>query len=252
MMEYTVWNPGGNVTVFGSLSAGADPAEWGLALLKAEPRAEQAGFLRHDLPDCDVRLDMAGGEFCGNATLSSAAECAMNEGQAVGSRKTVLVSCSGYDRIISVELTRESETRFRGSLRMPEPLGLTDCHGYPAVLLPGIAHVIVEGPEGSPDPETVIRDWCTELGAEALGILFFDRKTCSLIPYVFVKKLGCIYRENACASGSCAVGFYLAKEAGTEVSALLKQPAGTIRIGARPDGTVVLEGSSEYLYRKRL
>lgn len=247
MMDYTVWNPGGNVTVFGNLPRGGNPAELGRALLDAEPRAEQAGFLRYDLPSCDVRLDMAGGEFCGNASLSAAAEFAMLQGLPAGGRRTVRLSCSGVDRNLDVELERIGESLFLGSLEMPAALDIRDFHGYPAVILPGIAHVIAECPEGSISPETLLRDWCSELDAEALGILFLDRERGTMVPYVYVKAVDSICRESACASGSCAVACHLAKESGGRVTAELLQPGGSITVTAVPDGPVLLTGRTEFL-----
>ncbi len=252
MTDYTIWDPNGNITVFAGLDRAADTAACGKALLEAEERAEQAGFLSYDETGCDVRLYMAGGEFCGNATLSAAAEYAKKTGLSVGTGRNVKVICSGCEEAIDVELVRESERLFEGRLKMPAPVDFKQFNGFPAVIFPGIGHVIVEGAKADFDAKAVIRGWCSDLGTEALGILLFDREEDTLEPYVYVKKLGSIYRENACASGSSAVGYYLAKNAGAPVSVKLKQPGGVLGITVDQDGNIFLEGKTEYLGKKTL
>ena len=251
MRDYTVWNPSGNVTVFGTLCPGESAAAVGAALLAAVPAAEQAGFLRYDMPGCEVRLDMAGGEFCGNATLSAAAQYARDNKLPVGSSETVRISCSGVNKVLTVALERLSEDEFRGTVEMPEPLALrlpdhTICP-YPAVLLPGIGHVIVEGPERLFDPQAVIRSRCDSLQQEALGILFYDAAACSMVPYVYVKAGDTLFLDGACASGTAALGYYLACKSGSKFQGEIRQPRGTLSVEATAAGRILLTGTTAYM-----
>ena len=245
MNGYSLWNPTGNLTVFSSLPEGTNPAELGKKLLSLEPGAEQAGFLSFEEEDCDVRLTMAGGEFCGNASLSAAAEFALNNDLSIGSKDIVTLRCSGVKGAFSVEISREGENSFRGTLAMPSPLGFLKDFPHHAVVFPGITHIILEAAESSLDARSVIRQWCRECNAEALGILFYERAQQKLTPYVYVQAMDSLFRENACASGTAAVGYYLACSEGKEVSAVIKQPGGSLMVTADPGGRILLTGSTQ-------
>ena len=75
--RYCLLDPTGNITILAGLPVGPEQRNDlpGIAasLMEKEPSAEQVGFLGPGDGNCDLSLTMAGGEFCGNATMSAAA-----------------------------------------------------------------------------------------------------------------------------------------------------------------------------------
>ena len=68
-IHYVLMNPCGNRTVLVETPvAGKDYKKIATALMKKEPTAEQVGFLEMG-ENGNYILKMAGGEFCGNATM---------------------------------------------------------------------------------------------------------------------------------------------------------------------------------------
>ena len=74
-MNYIVANPTGNITVLVTDHVDMkDRNEVTRAMFEAVPTCEQVGYVVAPLSaNADVRLEMMGGEFCGNASLSTAA-----------------------------------------------------------------------------------------------------------------------------------------------------------------------------------
>ena len=78
-IRYRILDPNGNITVLVESAVPVEKqpssAEW---IMQQHPEVEQVGFVRFlDItPDSDgihAELRMTGGEFCGNASLSTAA-----------------------------------------------------------------------------------------------------------------------------------------------------------------------------------
>ena len=81
-IEYRVFDPTGNITALVETAVDvADQPAVASLVMDAEPDVEQVGFVRFldeaegaaQAGRADVRLRMAGGEFCGNATMCAAA-----------------------------------------------------------------------------------------------------------------------------------------------------------------------------------
>ena len=66
--------------------------------------------------------------------------------------------------------------------------------------------------------------------------LFLDGEgdTRRLVPLVYVPKAGTTFWESSCASGSSAVGMWLAHEAGAPIKVDLVQPGGTLGVSRDP------------------
>jgi len=74
-LHYVLMNPSGNRTILVETPvAKKDYKKIATGLMKAEPTAEQVGFLDITGPDA-YKLTMAGGEFCGNATMCTRVLC---------------------------------------------------------------------------------------------------------------------------------------------------------------------------------
>ena len=79
-IDYCVLDPTGNITILvtSSVPVHLQP-QIASQLMNLEPEAEQVGFLSRD-DSCDIALRMAGGEFCGNASMCAAVYAASEAG----------------------------------------------------------------------------------------------------------------------------------------------------------------------------
>ena len=191
-MKYYLFDPTGNITV---LVDGDFPAD---EIMKLEPACEQVGYISNK-DGYDISIRMAGGEFCGNASMCAA--------YLTGKKNSRIF----FEGTGPVEATIDGK---RGSVRMPRPLEITTLNGYPLVRFKGIDHVIVENRELDP---ALIKDWCT---AEAMGFMYLDGD--SMKPLVYVKGADTLFWENSCGSGTSAVGEYRGKKVS------LTQPCGRV------------------------
>lgn len=232
LIRYRRADPSGNITglVESPVSASLRPlvAAQVMALC---PDMEQLGFVSH-CGDADIRLDMSGGEFCGNATLCAAALELMRRNMDSG---TVAVSVSGAEKPLSVDVKKVSQGEYRGRVDMPLPKAVEDRTlpgglSLPVVEFPGISHVIVRGEIGDEQAAELIASWCDALEAEALGIMLFDEEAMTLRPLVWVPGSGTLFWERSCASGSSALGAWLALRDAFSRRIVLRQPGGEIAV----------------------
>ena len=71
-VEYCVLDPTGNITILVTTPVPvALQPRIAAELMRIIPESEQVGFLSQD-DSCDIALRMAGGEFCGNASMCAA------------------------------------------------------------------------------------------------------------------------------------------------------------------------------------
>ena len=214
--------------------------------------AEQAGFLEPaTIPGARMRLQMAGGEFCGNAAMSLAACLAREAGMTEGE---ILIEVSGAHGPVACRVRREGGA-YLCALGMPLPVALETVCGFPVVRLPGIAHAVVEGAEV--DAPALVRRIADETGEDAAGVILFSRDKMEIRPLVYVRSAGTLVWERGCGSGTAAVGAFLALKRDADVDVALLQPGGVIRARASCRGgfvaslaiegrvRIVAEGSAE-------
>lgn len=270
-LEYRVFDPTGNITAL--VETQVDPADQPAAaswIMAQNPEVEQVGFVTFaaagagaPVADVPVSLRMAGGEFCGNATMCSAAlYMIVND---MPGEANVKVRVSGTKDPLDVRLVRRDAVSFDAAVTMPPAVGIdelklsdgmlpgNDVLRLPVVRMEGIAHVIIEPDSGffglkddSALAETLLRGWCGVLGAECLGMMFLDegKGVRALTPLVYVPGADTMFWENSCASGSAAAGMYLAAKEGEPVDVTFSEPAGSLRVTSDPDsGRTVLYGS---------
>ena len=241
-VRYALLDPTGNTTILVETPVSpADQPRIAAALMEQEPSAEQVGFLT--VREDGVSLRMAGGEFCGNAAMSAAALLAIDRGLSEGA---FTVAVSGAEEPVPVEVYRQPDGSFRGTVTMPRPLSLggerlPDGSLRPVVRFGGITHVILDTAPDRAGAEAAARAWCGALRAEALGLMFLDRDAGTLAPLVYVPAADTLFWENSCASGTAAVGAWLFTETGTGRIAL-RQPGGTLTAEAA-DGCLRLTGT---------
>lgn len=252
MPRYSIFDPTGNITalVEGEVPVPDQPAAAAL-IMRRHPELEQVGFVR------GAGLRMAGGEFCGNASMCAAALLFMRAGQDSGE---VRLSVSGASEPVAVRLRREAPERFRAELRVPPALKITEAElafeglrgPLPLVRMEGITHLAV-GPE-SPffallrdraRAERAIRSFCETLRADGLGLLFLEGQR--MTPLVYVPGSGTTFWENSCASGSAALGMLSSAKSGAASELTLRQPGGVLRVRSVPSGDTWLCGEVRFL-----
>lgn len=266
-VTYSLFDPTGNITILVETPVPEeDQPSVAAALMKAETSVEQVGFVSAP-PDfsCDIDLRMAGGEFCGNATMCAAVLAVMRSGKTPkqGDPIGVTVRSSGASGPVTVALKAESDTAYYGSVIMPQPRSIDDApftvtgDGRKPVIVrfDGIAHVILERPapegeRGRSRAEALARSWCEALGTDAIGILFFERHKLRLTPLVYVPAVGTVCWESACGSGTTAIGAYMADRTGKPVDITLKEPGGSLNILSLDGRTLQMSGTVKSLEQK--
>ncbi len=198
--------------------------------------AEQVGFVEPaENPAAVARLQMMGGEFCGNASMSLAAHIALRRGYR---REHVIpLEISGAEGIVNVRIRPEGGAyRCRVDMPLPEYVGMRSFRcgdeslELPIVRLPGIAFAILEAPISEDDALRHVRHWCVETDSDAFGILLpgpegFGR---SIRPLVYVRATDSVVWEHGCGSGTSALGAWLALRVGETIEADIAQPGGVI------------------------
>lgn len=235
-LQYSIWDPTKNITLLVSTPVPrAKQPDVAAALMAAQPPVEQVGFLEEAaLPGAAVRLQMMGGEFCGNASMSTAAFIAKRDGLNGGA---VPLEVSGYAGLLHCGLTIRDGDMY-GTVAMPLPekvssVGLDGVGEVPAVFFAGIVHCIVPAHAMTRQmADEAIRPLCSALNADACGILLYDEADSAFTPLVYVAETGTAVWESGCGSGSAAIASYLAAQAGDSRSADLRQPGGAITAAA--------------------
>lgn len=251
-IRYCVMDPTGNTTILVETPVPVlQQPSIAARLMELLPEAEQVGFLSLE-KDCDIALRMAGGEFCGNASMCAAAYAVMN-GLAGG--KDVTLHVSGAVGSVRAEVKNVDEGVFDGTVDMPRPLAiekvvLPGAGELPVVRFDGIVHIILENLLPRDQAESYVRTWCRYLHADAAGLMFFEREKGNLTPLVYVPAADTLFWESSCASGTSAVGAFLADEAGESVTVKLHQPGGSLTVEASGKGELRLSGRVRFLGRK--
>ena len=232
-----VADPAGNITLFVKNNiAKCDRVSVANQLL-GNPlwKAEQVGFIAEPQMGGTGRLEMMGGEFCGNAMRSFGYYLASEQHMTKGSMQ---VEISGSTKLHSVDFDIE---KHRAMAEMPVPMGMNSViipgvGILPVVEMEGITHVIAEGESPSETFTTqVLRFFYQKQGdnrdqnhtPEALGIMYADGL--HMNPVVYVAATDSLVYENSCGSGSIAYAYYRAEDmmTGTRHERIV-QPGGVI------------------------
>ncbi len=263
-IKYHIFDPTGNITALVETPVDVEEQP-GLAerIMEKHLQVEQVGFVRKfngEEKGFDMELRMAGGEFCGNASMCAAVWYTeqTDKGDDAHGQKTerkqaekVVLRVSGATGPVEVQLSKAAGNYYSTAIRMPQALDITGktfsaatlTEELPVVRLEGISHIIIEsGPlysrlmDDREAAEKTVREWCGQLNAEGLGLMFLQKETEEyvLTPLVYVPGSGTVFWENSCASGSCAAGMYLATQSGQKVDVTLREPGGALRVVCDP------------------
>lgn len=242
-LRYLIYDPTHNITLLVETPVPRPQhAAVALDLMRQFPEVEQVGFLEPAPPPALLHLQMMGGEFCGNATMSTACYLAERDGLGDGCFSLPL-SVSGAGTMVC-RLERRGDD-CRGTVSMPLPTAVSfeslpvQEAPVPTVRFPGITHCILPAADWTrQQAQDAIRPLCRALKADACGLLLFDDKALSFSPLVYVSSTDTAVWESGCGSGSAALGCYLASQ-GRTGQFPLHQPGGTISVQAQWDGHAI-------------
>lgn len=219
-------NPSGNITLFV-----LDPVPPGdragiSARLMSGSDIEQVGFVCPPVQGGAGRLEMAGGEFCGNATRAFG----MLTAESLGGPAQVRVEVSGCSHPVTVDVDLAGRT---ARAQMPLPRSVRRREGLGTLVdLVGIAHFVVEDVPPSLDFFQRVEPLFQDIpGLDAYGVIFLDTAKGAMTPLVKVPAAGTLVWEGSCGSGSLAAAAAQSQNApdGPFVRDYV-QPAGTIQV----------------------
>ena len=234
-------DPAGNITVFV-----LDPIEKAQRAAIAEQimaipflKAEQVGYACPPEDGVDGRMEMMGGEFCGNATRAYGMYIARQKGGA----SEVKLRVSGCDHVVTAQVDLEAGTA-RAEMPCPCSVQRITVNGHEGTLvdLTGIAHFVVEGAAPSEEFFRAVEPVFSGIaGLDACGVIFLDTETHRMTPLVKVIETNSLVWEGSCGSGSvaCAVAQSEGMQSGG-FSCEYTQPAGKVRASVeRQNGKVI-------------
>jgi diaminopimelate epimerase len=222
-IPFHVYWPGGNTTAL--VSDSFPRSQYGAiarAIIHSDPTIEQVGFLEPpaDSSRADLRLQMMGGEFCGNATRSAAYVAFKKTG-----KQYVTVESSGVDYLVPGHVTEGSS-----SIILPSSFvqGVKKTQEATVVDLQGIRHVVFPvGFDAKQSKEQLLQAHKDDY--PAVGIIFVSESQglLSIDPFVWVRETDTFVHETACGSGSIAVAAALSKQTEDNTNRIV-QPSGEI------------------------
>lgn len=195
--------------------------------MRQQPDVEQVGFI--EAPMCSqavARLQMMGGEFCGNATCALGWVLAKK-----GDFQSGIIEVSGRQEPVLVSVIAD-----KVKMEIPIKCSLSSIKnpsGKTIIELEGITHVICNHPPPLND-RAEARRVLDDLGLtsrKAAGVLYTEpyKDGIAMTPIVWVRDTNSLVKEGACASGSICVAMWRAAISGEESADLpIYQPSGSI------------------------
>ena len=250
LIDYIVADPTGNITVLVTSEVASEKRkEVVLQMFRDVPTCEQVGFIA-PVSRGRIRLEMMGGEFCGNATISAAAyQASLDDVDAA----RIIVESSGVPDPVEVSVKRNAGSdSYVGTLEMSMPAmtyydyncGDGSTIKLPVVHLEGISHMLIPQALLSDEAMTSeIKAIAANFDSPAFGMLKYGKTSdgINIRPLVYVAGSDTLVWENGCASGSMAVAYFNYLENDSPVNHI-SQPGGVITIEFR-DGRLFLTGN---------
>ncbi len=206
-----VADPAGNITILVTTPVPAEkiPAISNILLKIPRYKAEQVAFLVPAQMGAQGRIQMMGGEFCGNATRSFGYLLSRN---LPDKPKTVYVEISGAATPLTVEIDHKNRTaQAQMPLLLKRHIIEFNQKSYSAMEFDGIVHLIVNGKAETDEFVTRLIDKTREIvKSDAYGVMFLSGN--NMTPVVYVCETDSLIWEGSCGSGSMAAAAYLALE----------------------------------------
>jgi len=194
--------------------------------MKKFPNVEQVGFINLDPQNAE--LQMAGGEFCGNATRSTAWQVLQ------GTPSEIAIKVSGVREKLRAGVNTDGSAWAQMPI-YPDLQKITQSEeGYDIVEMEGITHVLV--PDNytnfsSTDLKQMAFQLLQRLGLDqsvpSAGVIFIQKtsEVFQIRPVVWVRGIQTLFYETACGSGTTAVGLVEALKARQSIKIPVLQPS---------------------------
>lgn len=225
-INYVYVNPGGNPTVLVLTSVKrSQQVKIARRIMSKVSTCEQVGFIeRAKNPKAECRLQMMGGEFCGNALRAVAAWLADSKKKDFSKKVyTFWIETSGMDKLISIAAKVNSANKvifaqaeipiatdkfvLAKTIDINEkqvPAYLVDLDGISFLLLSEIYY------KNNINYNDIFRKLYSQkiFKSDAAGLIYYTQlksDSFSIKPVVYVKNTRTIVKETSCASGSMAL-----------------------------------------------
>lgn len=217
-------------------------------ILNSFPSVEQVGFYEKTSVK-NARLEMAGGEFCGNALRSLAFLLLENR---VGQMN---IATSGVSTPLKTGIRIPNSSYAQMPVLRPFESVVKVTDDLTQVTLSGITHLITPDTVSSAENElkTRAKNILETRGllttSPAAGVMFLSERNgqYSIRPVVWVRDIQTLFLETACASGTTAVGLWTAMQSKENITKLsVKQPSGLcLTITVEKDSKGFIDASIE-------
>ena len=231
-------DPAGNITLFvlDPVPSGDRAGIAARIMALSGSDVEQVGFVCPPVTDGAGRMEMAGGEFCGNATRAFG----MLISQRLGGVPRVSVEVSGCEGPVAVDINWSAGAA-RAQMPLPRSVRSAEADGHTGTLvdLGGIAHLVVEDVSPSLEFFQKVEPLFESFPeADAYGVIFLNTRAGTMTPLVKVPAAGTLMWEGSCGSGSLAAAVAQSRTDGPFVRTYV-QPAGTVEVSiVRENGEV--------------
>jgi diaminopimelate epimerase len=226
--EYSIYRPSGNDTalVHGLVNDISLKKQINDSIQKKHSNVEQVGFVGK-IGD-EYYLEMAGGEFCGNATRS-AIHYFKN-----GKPGEMSIHVSGVSKVLNGGIYPDGKVWVNMPI-MSSIEKVLQKGNFAVVEMEGITHIIVPRESNEYDPDklksealVILKSLNLTENVAASGVMFTTKteKGYKIDPVVWVKNLKTLYYETACGSGTTAVGLYESKRKDSSLDIDITQPSG--------------------------
>ena len=222
----TLLSPGGNNTALvpGINRSFAEKKKINDGIMKKFADIEQVGFVDLKKPE----LQMAGGEFCGNATRSTVFIVLK------GLPGEKLIKVSGANKLLKGGIT--SKKLVWAEMPIYQNLKIKKIKNINIVPLYGITIVVIERKKKFTNRDyakkkaiAILKKLKLLKPVPASGVMFLikEKNYYEVEPVIWVRDIKTLFYETACASGTTGVGLYLAKKLNQRITDLpILQPSG--------------------------
>lgn len=202
--------------------------------------AEQVGFIEEPISyKADAHLQMAGGEFCGNACMALAAFIMSKQELKHNRVKKILLEVSGTDSLVECEVKRGAD-EYYCQVTMPIPKEIKqrtithEGNKLDIVLIDygEFVHIVRNVKDFNErvkeEAQSLAKSLALTLNVSLIGILLYNQDSHELEPLIYIPHLDSMVWERGCGSGTASLGSYLAWKNKRETTIHVKQPGGTI------------------------
>ncbi|MWC28117.1 diaminopimelate epimerase [Paenibacillus sp. MMS18-CY102] len=245
-VDFIKFNPTQNMTILVKTDHPTEEYKHIAATLMAYDHvyAEQVGFIEKPRKrGTAAYLQMAGGEFCGNACLALAALVASENGLTGNGSTEIRLETSGIEHFVSCQVTRRQEG-YACQLAMPIPNKIEqktvmfegDELNLVFVRYSEFFHIVIEVDQFDQQVRTKAQALAkllgVTIGANLIGILLYKPHSSEMAPLIYVPSLDSMVWERGCGSGTASLGAYLSWKNHAAIAEPIKQPGGMIHVNA--------------------